>query len=160
MWSTHICRSAGHHPRRNQVFPSTAGVLLMVALVTMTLKVHKYWRHCQMFPTIIPILKSVRLRCNEKKKGSPGFQICLFMLILNYYVTWKVFIQKKIFWKEAIIQRKSGGHWQYNYISVQLNRGEVKKLPKHCAHIGGWGGWQSLARCGIRGEGEGRWTDM
>ena len=108
MWSTHICRSAVHHPQRNQVFPSTAGVLLMVALVTITLKVHKYWRHCQMFPTIIPILKSVRLRCNEKKKGSPRFQICLFMLILNYYVTWKVFIQKKIFWKEPAIQRKSG----------------------------------------------------
>ena len=127
MWSTHICRSAGHHPRRNQVFPSTAGVLLMVALVTITLKVHKYWRHCQMFPTIIPILKSVRLRCNKKKKGSPRFQICLFYVDIELLCHMKSFYPKEDLLKRAGYPKEIRGHWQYNYISVQLTWGEGKK---------------------------------
>ena len=135
MWSTHICRSAVHHPQRNQVFPSTAGVLLMVALVTITLKVHKYWRHCQMFPTIIPILKSVRLRCNEKKKGSPRFQICLF------YVDIELLCHMKSFYpKEDLLKR--GGYPKGNQGSLTVHlhicsahqRRKQKISQTLCAH--------------------------
>ena len=136
MWSTHICRSAVHHPRRNQVFPSTAGVLLMVALVTITLKVHKYWRHCQMFPTIIPILKSVRLRCNEKKKRVTSVSnmslLCWYWIIMSHE---KFFYPKEDLLKRAGYPKEIRGHWQYIYISVQLTRGEGKKTSQTlCAH--------------------------